>query len=204
MITKVKICGITNLDDALKAVELGADALGFVFYSKSERYIDPKEASDIISKVPPFVTRVGVFVNEDINTVRSIKNQTEIDLLQIHGDETPEYCRRLGERVIKAFRIKDSESFKEIANYNTDLVLLDAFSDIEYGGTGDIFNWQLLNKAQLKDKYVILSGGLNNENVSEAIKIVRPYAVDVSSGVEEYPGKKDPGKLEKFIEAVKR
>lgn len=204
MMTKVKICGITNLDDALKAVELGADALGFVFYSKSERYIDPQEASEIVSKVPPFVTKVGVFVNEDSDTVRSIKNQTEIDLLQIHGDETPEYCHRLGERMIKAFRIKDSESFKEIANYNTDLVLLDAFSDSEYGGTGDVFHWQLLNKAQLKDKYVILSGGLDNENVSEAIRIVKPYAVDVSSGVEEYPGKKDPGKLKKFIEAVKR
>ncbi len=201
--TKIKICGITNMDDALAAVKLGADALGFVFYNKSKRYIEPVKAAEITDALPPFVKKVGVFTNEDEGTVREIKKAVNLDLLQIHGDETPEYCSRLEGPYIKAFRLKNESTLSEVYSYKTNYVLFDTYSRDEYGGTGHAFDWDMLVNHPFKNKYVILSGGLNPENVKEAVTLLNPYAVDVSSGVEESPGKKDIGKIKKFIEAVR-
>lgn len=201
--TKIKICGITNIDDALNAVELGADALGFVFYSKSKRYIEPAKASEITEIIPPFIKKVGVFSNGDQGLISSIVQEAGLDLIQIHGDETPGYCDKLEYPYIKAFRLKDEHSLGDVKKYKTNYILFDTFSKDEYGGTGKAFDWNILKDHPFENKYVIISGGLNPENVDEAVTLLRPYAVDVSSGVEEYPGKKDIDKIKKFIEAVK-
>lgn len=199
---KVKICGVTNLADAEAAVRFGADALGFVFYKQSKRYIDPDKARNIISKIDDQILKVGVFVNAGLDYVHSIEKQTEIHLLQMHGDETPEYCESIGSEYIKAFRIKDSGSALNINEYKTNYILFDSYSKSEYGGTGKKFDWELLNKTDLSDKCVIISGGLNSENVVQAIEAIRPYMVDISSGVEKSPGKKDHKKIKEFIEVV--
>lgn len=200
--TKIKICGITNLNDAFLALDLGADALGFIFYRNSKRYISPEDASRIISKLPPFVTTVGVFVNQGVQELKSMKRETGFDLFQLHGDEEPDYCRELGNSVIKAIRVKDRISQEDVDSFPVQALLFDAYSAADFGGTGRSFNWELLKGIALS-KSVILSGGLTSENVAEAIDIVNPYAVDVSSGVEDYPGKKNPVKLKAFIEAVR-
>lgn len=201
--TKIKICGITNTEDALSAVRMGADALGFIFVKKSKRYIEPRMASQITKHLPPFVKKVGVFTNEELSVIRDITAEVKLDLLQIHGDETPEYCGKLEIPYIKAFRIKDETSLNEVKEYNTDYILFDTYSKDEYGGTGKAFDWEILNGRAFENKYVILSGGLNPGNAGEAVSLLKPYAVDVSSGVEESPGKKDIEKINKFIEAVK-
>ena len=200
--TKIKICGITNLDDAFLALDLGADALGFIFYSDSKRYISSEDALRIISKLPPFVTTVGVFVNQGVEELKSMKREIGFDLFQLHGDEDPGYCRKLGNSVIKAIVVKDCISQGDIDAFPVQALLFDAYSTAEFGGTGRSFNWELLKGIALS-KSVILSGGLTPENVAEAIDIVNPYAVDVSSGVEDYPGKKNPVKLKAFIAAVR-
>ncbi len=201
--TKIKICGITNMEDALAAVKLGADALGFVFYRKSKRYVNPAKAFEITKSLPPFIKKVGVFSNEDHGVIRDITREVKLDLLQIHGDETPGYCEQLESPYIKAFRVKDESSLDQINDFNTDYILFDTYSKDEYGGTGRAFDWEMLKDRPFENKYVILSGGLNPGNVSEAVSLLGPYAVDVSSGVEESPGKKDIEKINKFIEAVK-
>jgi len=203
MMTKIKICGITNMEDAMAAVNLGVDALGFVFYKDSKRYIKPSKAYEITRMLPPFVTKIGVFANEDQVAIRDITAEIKLDLLQIHGDETPEYCGRLEIPYIKAFRLKDGTTLSEVNEYSTDFLLFDTYSKDEYGGTGHAFDWRILKDKPFDNKYVILSGGLNPGNVGDAVSFLNPYAVDVSSGVEEYPGKKDIEKLIKFIEAVK-
>jgi len=203
MMTKIKICGITNMEDALAAVKLGADALGFVFYKESKRYIKPNVASEIARSLPPFVKKIGVFTNEDHGAIKDITGEVKLDLLQIHGDETPEYCNRLESPYIKAFRLRNEATLSEINEYSTNYLLFDTYSKDEYGGTGHAFDWNLLKGKPFENKYVILSGGLNPGNVGEAISLLNPYAVDVSSGVEEFPGKKDIEKINKFIEAVK-
>ena len=201
--TKIKICGITNLNDALDAVRLGADALGFVFYPMSKRYIEPVKAKEIADSLPPFVKKVGVFSNEKADVVREISEIVNLDLLQIHGDETPGYCDSLRSPYIKAFRLKDENTLGEVNQYNTNYILFDTYSADEYGGTGRAFDWDILKNQPFENKYVILSGGLNPGNIKEAVNLLQPYAVDVSSGVEESPGKKDIGKIKKFIEAVR-
>ncbi len=200
---KIKICGITNIEDALYAANLGVDALGFIFYKKSKRFIEPDSAKKIIDKLPPFITKVGVFVNENEDFLAESKRIAGFDIFQFHGDETPGFCNDFGRKYIKAIRVNSSQSIEAVESFNTDYFLFDTYSDDEYGGTGKTFSWDILDNSCLKDKFVILSGGLNPENVSKAIKAVNPYAVDVSSGVERSPGKKDHEKLKKFIEAVK-
>jgi phosphoribosylanthranilate isomerase len=200
--TKIKICGITNLNDAFLGLDLGADALGFIFHRYSKRYISSEDALRIISKLPPFVTTVGVFVNQGVEELKSMKREIGFDLFQLHGDEEPDYCRELGNSVIKAIRVKDCINQDDIDSFPVQALLFDAYSTAEFGGTGRSFNWELLKGIALS-KSVILSGGLTAENVAEAIDIVNPYAVDVSSGVEDYPGKKNPVKLKAFIAAVR-
>lgn len=201
---KVKICGITNFEDAQTAVDAGADMLGFVFYEKSPRYIKPEKAKDIISALPKYVERVALFVNEEkekiLMTLEQIK---DIGILQFHGDETPDFCNAFNKRIIKAIRVKNKDSIKQMAPYKVNFFLLDAFKKGVYGGTGANFNWNLANDASRYNVPIILSGGLNPENVKEAIESVKPYAVDVSSGVEISPGKKDSGLIRKFIQEAK-
>jgi phosphoribosylanthranilate isomerase len=200
-VIKIKICGITNIEDALLAVDLGADALGFVFYKESKRYIRPKEVHNIISELPPFIITVGVFVNQELDEIRNIKEEAGFDAFQLHGNESPDFCKNF-RRVIKAFRVGEDISLKEIESYPAQAILFDTYSTKGYGGTGESFRWEIL-KGLNTSKRIILSGGLSPENVAKAIRIVNPYGVDVSSGVEDYPGKKNPEKLKKFIETVR-
>jgi phosphoribosylanthranilate isomerase len=199
---KIKICGITNMKDARAASDSGADALGFIFYKDSKRYVAPETAKDIISGLPPFIAKVGVFVNSDLDEILAIKDKTGINVAQLHGDETPEFCMSVPFKVIKVIRIHDKSDIDQLAQYSDQDILFDTYSNIEYGGTGESFNWEILKDLSLS-KHIILSGGLNPDNVLDAVKVVRPYAVDVSSGVESEPGKKDHKKIKKFIEAIK-
>lgn len=201
--TWIKICGITNIEDALKVVELGADALGFVFYEKSPRKTTKEKAKEIISSLPKEVVKVGLFVDELEERVNEITSYCNFDILQFHGDETPDYCKKFPQKIIKAFRIKDKESLVNIPKYEVDYYLLDAYSQVAPGGTGRTFNWELAIEAKKFERPIILSGGLNPENIIEAIEKVSPFGVDVSSGVESSPGKKDHKKLKEFITKVK-
>jgi phosphoribosylanthranilate isomerase len=201
---RVKICGITNLDDALLAAGLGADALGFIFYAKSPRYVAPEAAREIIAQLPPFTTSVGVFVNEEAPVVREMAARVGLDLIQVHGQETPEYCRSLGRRVLKGFRIQDAGSLKELAPFQgaVQAFLLDTYKKGQVGGTGETFDWELAREAQ-KYGQIVLAGGLTPENVAQAIEIAQPQAVDTASGTEAAPGRKDPEKLRRFFSAIK-
>ena len=198
---RVKICGITNIDDALEAVRLGVDALGFVF-APSPRQIEPHRAKEIINKLPPWVPAVGVFVNEKPECILQIVNQTGLDWVQLHGEESPDYCRELGLKLIKSLRVKGKSSLKKIPEYPVGGILLDTYDPSLFGGTGKSFNWDLAIEAKHFGKPIILAGGLNSENVKEAISKVQPYGVDVSSGVESSPGKKDYEKMQRFMEIV--
>lgn len=206
MSVKIKICGITNEQDAHKSVALGADALGFIFYDQSPRHIEPTAARRIIQTLPPFVLAVGVFVNQPLETVRRIVDDCGLALAQIHGDETPAYCESLDRPVLRAIRLKDRRSFLSLAEYKGRAgvrgFVVDAFSPNSYGGTGQTVDWALAGEAA-KAAPVLLAGGLTPHNVREAIEQVRPYGVDVSSGVEASPGRKDPEKLATFIQAVR-
>jgi phosphoribosylanthranilate isomerase len=203
--TKVKICGITNAEDAVAAAEAGADALGFIFYQKSPRYIVPAVAAQIIAGLPPLITPVGVFVNEGLATVRSIMDTCGLAMAQLHGDEPAMYCRELSRPAMKAFRLKDRGSLLALAEYQgrggVRGFVLDRFSEVAYGGTGQVTDWALAAEVA-KTASVLLAGGLTPDNVTDAIRSVRPYAVDVSSGVESVPGKKDHEKLRAFLDAV--
>ncbi|MDQ7801758.1 MAG: phosphoribosylanthranilate isomerase [Armatimonadota bacterium] len=197
--TRVKICGICTEAAALAAAEAGADAVGFVFYPGSSRYVSPERAAQLSRLLPPFVVRVGVFVNAPVAVVERISDQVGLDLVQLHGDEPPEVCARAPRRVIKAVRVEGTEALRRAAEYPACAVLLDAYVPGRYGGTGRPFDWSLLCQI---DRPVILSGGLTPENVAEAVRRVRPYAVDVSSGVET-DGEKDPRRIEAFVRAVR-
>jgi phosphoribosylanthranilate isomerase len=203
MKTRVKICGITNLADAQAAVEAGADALGFNFYEKSPRFVSLKTAAVISKQLPPFVMRVGVFVDAEPDFVLRAIGEAGLTMLQFHGDEPPEFCTQFGLMSMKAFRIRDAESLKKIPDYLTDAYLLDAFSSTTLGGTGEKFNWDLAVAAQKFGKPIFLAGGLTPENVAGAVKKVQPFGVDVSSGVESAPGKKDHAKVKAFVAAAK-
>jgi phosphoribosylanthranilate isomerase len=196
---RVKICGICDLETAKTAVNEGADALGFVF-APSKRKISPESAREIIKKIPPFVSTVGVFVNQTIREITDIVYFTGLDTVQLHGDETPELCRSLKQRVIKSFPVTENSDLDLAEGYDVDAYLLDAKVSGSFGGTGATFDWQLA--ANFKMAPLILAGGLTPVNVREAIDMVRPYAVDVSSGVES-GGRKDREKIKEFIRRVK-
>lgn len=203
--TKIKICGITNKQDAIEASRLGVDMLGFVCYKKSKRYVELKTIKDIVNELPPRIAKVGVFVDEDAEKVSEIAQDCLLDILQFHGDESPEYCNRFKDsyKIIKAFRIKDKNSLKGINDYNVDFYMLDTYSPKLTGGTGVCFNWDILAGYELL-KPVILSGGLTYLNVAQAIEVVAPYGLDVSSGVEKSPGRKDIELMKKFVEKVRQ
>ncbi len=199
---RVKVCGITNENDAHLAVRCGAWALGFIFYKKSPRYISPSKAARIIWKLPPFVTPVGVFVNEEASVVRKISEQCGIKTVQFHGEETPSYCRRFrGYSLIKAFRLHPAFPFAQLKAYDVTAFLFDTYAPNIYGGTGKTFSWALLRKKRIP-KPVILSGGLTPDNIQRAFRVLRPYAVDVCSGVEVSPGKKSKARLKKFFRNI--
>ncbi|PWU14765.1 MAG: phosphoribosylanthranilate isomerase [Verrucomicrobia bacterium] len=200
----VKICGITNSEDAQAAIQAGADALGFVFYERSPRKVSVETAASIIRELQPWVVRVGVFVNAPEDQVVRAIGECGLTLLQFHGDEPPEYCTQFGLMNMKAFRIRDRASLDSLKQYSTDAWLLDTYVPDLIGGTGQPFNWDLAIEAQRFGRPIFLAGGLTPENVGEAARRVQPYAVDVSSGVEAAPGKKDHAKVRAFIEAVKR
>lgn len=199
---KIKICGITNLEDAFAAIYYGADALGFVFYHNSPRAIPPSNAKKIVSSLPPFITTVGVFVDKEKNEIEEIASYVGINIIQLHGSEPPEYCNEIvSNKYIKAIRVKELSDLEPLNNYKTaSAFLLDTYTPDEIGGTGRIFNWEIAIEAK-KSGRIILAGGLTPENIDEAIQFVQPYGVDVSSGVEgREKGKKDLIKLRSFIE----
>ena len=200
---KVKICGITNIKDALTAIEYGADALGFVFYPKSPRAITPEAAKSIISLLPPFITTAGVFVNENMAYLEKTASYTGLDIIQLHGSEPPGYCVA-AKKIIKAIRVKDIADIEPLKLYKTvSAFLLDAYSPDAFGGAGKVFNWEIAVAAKNSGK-IILAGGLTPDNIEKAVKTVQPYGVDVSTGVEGgKKGIKDHKKLRLFIERAK-
>ena len=203
MPVKVKICGITNLADGMAAAEAGADALGFVFYDQSPRHISVEAAAGLIRGLPRLVLKVGVFVNAPDDLVVHAIRECDLNLLQFHGDEAPDYCLQFGLMSMKAFRVRDAASLQVLRNYPTDAWLLDAYSPDRAGGTGATFNWDLALEARSWGRLIFLAGGLTPENVAEAVRRAQPYGVDVSSGVEAEPGTKDHAKVRAFIQAAK-
>ena len=203
MPVKVKICGITNLPDGMAAAEAGADLLGFVFYDQSPRHISMAAAAALIPKLPPLVLKVGVFVNAPEDVVVQTIRECGLSLLQFHGDEPPDYCAQFGLMSMKAFRVRDAASLSALREYPTDAWLLDAYSPGKPGGTGETFNWNLALEARAWGCPIFLAGGLTPDNVAEAVRRAQPYGVDVSSGVEAAPGRKDHAKVRAFIQAAK-
>jgi phosphoribosylanthranilate isomerase len=203
MSVKVKICGITSVADGLAAAEAGADMIGLMFAEKSPRLISLPTAKEISRAVPPHVVKVGVFVNPSDDLVMRAIAECGLALLQFHGDEPPEFCAQFGIMSMKAFRIRDAKSLKELPNYQTDAYLLDAYSPEARGGSGEKFNWNLAVEAKKFGRPIFLAGGLTSENVAEAVRQVQPFGVDVSSGMESAPGKKDHAKVKAFIQAAK-
>jgi phosphoribosylanthranilate isomerase len=202
LIVKVKICGITNYEDAAAAVDAGADLIGFNFYPKSPRYIEPAKAADIISMLPSFVDIAGVFVNSSFDEIKDIITLCNLNWIQLHGDETPEFCNSflsVNVKTIKAIRVKDQKDIKEAEKFFTDAILLDAFDPKKYGGTGIKFDWNIVGHI---GKRIFLAGGINPDNAVAAIEL-GVYGIDVCSGVESSPGKKDHEKLKKLFENIR-
>ena len=199
---KVKICGMTNLKDVKVAVDGGVDAVGFIFYKKSPRSVTMQAVRKIVLELPPFVDSVGVFVNETAEQINKIADHCKLDRVQLHGDESPAFCKKIRRRVIKVIRVKDIQSLKKLSDYPVSSFLLDTFSEDQYGGTGKVFDWNLAYSAK---KYgpIILAGGLTPINVRQAIQRIQPYGVDVCSGVESQPGIKDHKKMQAFLKNVK-
>jgi phosphoribosylanthranilate isomerase len=201
---KVKVCGITTYSDATMALDYGVDALGFNFFPRSPRYIRPEDARHIIRRLPPFVVAVGLFVNEGSpDRISETARMAGVQLIQLHGDETPEYCRALADwPLIKALRIGPGVITENLEEYPVRGFLLDVKDEALFGGTGRSFDWNLAADIRTV-RPVILAGGLRSDNVREAIRIVKPYGVDVCSGVESAPGRKDADKLKEFMSEVK-
>jgi len=198
LITKVKICGITNYDDAIAAMDMGADLLGFNFYPDSPRYVTPQQATDIINKLPGFIDTAGVFVNASIERIHDTNVVCQLDWVQLHGDEDADFCRSLlsyNVKTMKAIRVKDQADIERADSFFTDAVLLDAFDPDKYGGTGLTFDWNVIGHI---GKRVFLAGGINPDNAAEAVKL-GVYGIDVCSGIESEPGKKDHGKMKKLF-----
>lgn len=194
---KIKICGITNLEDALLCESLGSDAIGFIFYSKSKRYVTPESAKEIVKQLSAFTIKVGVFVNETPEIINQISKIAGLNFVQLHGDESPQLVEEMNLPVIKSFRIDGKFDFEVLNNYQNCYYLLDTFSESDYGGTGKIFDWKLIPD-RLKSK-IILSGGISSSNVQKLKQEINPYAIDVSSSLEEYPGKKSKKKIKEFF-----
>ncbi len=203
MSVTVKICGITNEADGVAAAEAGADVLGFVFYEPSSRYVSVAAAAKIVRALPALTVKAGVFVDASEDLVVRAIGECGLNLLQFHGAEPPDYCFQFGLMSIKAFRIQDRASLEALSNYTTDGWLLDAYAPDRPGGTGETFNWDLAIEAKAMGRPIFLAGGLTPENVAEAVSRVHPYGVDVSSGVEMAPRKKDHAKVRAFIQAAK-
>lgn len=203
---RIKICGITTLEDATAAVDAGADALGFVFYEGSPRCVRPETVRHIAMNLPPLVVPVGVFVNEDVERVRETMDTCGLALAQLHGEESVGYCERLGRPVVKAIRLKDRASFLALAEFQGRAqvrgFVIDTYSQSSYGGTGEPTDWAMAAEAA-KAAHVFLAGGLTPNNVTDAVRLVHPYGVDVSSGVESSPGIKDHDKLRRFVQAAR-
>ncbi len=194
---KIKICGITNIEDALFCCNMGADALGFIFYKKSKRYIKPEDAKKIIMQLPPFILKVGVFVNETSSNINRIAKDVKLNLVQLHGDESPEDAVNIELPVIKAFRVDNNFNYETLDKYSNCSFLLDTFSKKEYGGTGEIFNWGNIPD-KIKNK-IILAGGVSAKNLEQIYNNISPYAIDVSSSIELEPGKKDHKKIKQLF-----
>ena len=203
MSTRLKICGITSVADGVAAAEAGADMIGLMFYERSPRNISIAAAAEISRALSPFIVKVGVFVNPTEDAVLRAIGECGVTLLQFHGEETPEFCTQFGVMSMKAFRVRDAASLDALPSYQTDAYLLDAFSPDAHGGTGAKFNWDLATEAKKHGKPIFLAGGLTAENIAEAVRKVEPFGVDVSSGVESAPGKKDHAKVRAFIQAAK-
>ena len=204
MRTRVKICGITRIEDALAAAHNGADAIGLVFYAESPRNVSLQAAQEIVDALPPFISVVGLFVNASENKIQTVLSQLRLDVLQFHGDETVADCAQFNLPYLKAIRVKpDTNLLQYCLEFNSaQALLLDAHSDAAYGGTGQVFDWDLI--PQNLPKPIILAGGLNAQNVGDAIKQAQPYAVDVSGGVEQSKGIKDVAKIAAFMRAVEQ
>jgi phosphoribosylanthranilate isomerase len=198
---KIKICGITNIEDALVAESFGTDAVGFIFYKKSKRYVTPEQAENIIKTLSPFTTKVGVFVNESFENINNISKQTGINVVQLHGDENPDISKSISLPVIKAFRVDNNFDYNKLNQYQECSILLDAYSENDYGGTGNKFNWEEI-PFEIKNE-IILAGGISSDNIEFIYKNIKPAAVDLSSSLEITLGKKDKKKMEKFFNKVK-
>jgi len=202
LIVKVKICGITNLDDAVAAMDMGADLLGFNFYPKSPRYVTPEKAESIINKLPGFIDTAGVFVNASVEKIHETNAVCHLDWVQLHGDEDSEFCRSLlshSVKTMKAIRVKDQKDIEKADEFFTDAVLLDAFDPDKYGGTGLTFDWNIIGHI---GKRVFLAGGINPDNAAAAIEL-GVYGIDVCSGIEAEPGKKDHKKMQKLFDNIR-
>ncbi len=198
---QTKVCGITNISDALFSIKCGASALGFVFYKKSERYISYNDAFDVIKYLPPGTAKIGVYVNEGAKMVNDSSKKLNLDYVQLHGDESATFCKDINFPIIKAFRIKDDSFKSQVLKYNVSVFLFDTFTKKDYGGTGKIFNWELIKQGFQRP--FIHSGGLNINNVLDAINVTNPDAIDISSGLEDYPGKKDHEKIFEFFKLIR-
>jgi phosphoribosylanthranilate isomerase len=202
LIVKVKICGLTNYEDASAAIDMGADMLGFNFYPDSPRYVQPEKALEIINRLPAFMDIAGVFVNSRAEQINEVISKCQLDWVQLHGDESPEFCRSflsLNVKTMKALRVKDKSDIEKAESYFTDAILLDAFSPEKYGGTGMSFDWNILGHI---DKRVFLAGGINPDNAAEAVEL-GVYGIDVCSGIEAEPGRKDHNKMKKLFDNIR-
>ncbi|MDP8216545.1 MAG: phosphoribosylanthranilate isomerase [Candidatus Kaelpia imicola] len=203
---RVKFCGITRSSDALAASRLGIHALGFIFVKETPRYISPDNAAEIVNVLSPMVMRVGIFMNPEISEVENIAGKCRLDIIQLHGEESSCLCSQIKEsyRVIKTLRVKSRAVLDEIPKYKdaADAILLDTFSERAAGGTGESFNWEIARDARSFGLPIILSGGLNPNNIRDAVKEANPYAVDVSSGIEQSPGVKDQELMGRFIASI--
>jgi len=202
LITKVKICGITNYEDAVAAMEMGADLLGFNFYRQSPRYIEPAKAAEIVRRLPAFIDVSGVFVNSTLEEIREIAGLCQLDWIQLHGDENTDFCKWLAYdsvKTMKALRVKDAEDLQRVDSYFTDAVLLDAYNPAKYGGTGLTFDWNIIGNIA---KRVFLAGGITPDNAAAAVGL-GVYGIDVCSGVEAEPGRKDHGKMKALFDSIR-
>jgi len=197
---KIKICGITNKEDALAAESFGADAVGFIFYKKSNRYVSPEQVEHTIKTLSPFTTKVGVFVNETFEIINKISKQTGINVVQLHGDENLHIMKSILLPVIKTFRVDDNFDYNKLNQYQEYSILLDAYSEKNYGGTGNKLNWEKI-PFKIKNK-IILAGGISSDNIEFIYQNINPAAVDLSSSLEITPGRKDKKKMEKFFNKV--